>query len=190
MDVLIELFITFLKIGTLSFGGGYAAIGVIQSEIINAHHWIDLKTFSDIITISQMTPGPIGINAATFIGINMAGLVGGIVATIGFVIPSFIIVSILGEVYLRYGNLTIIKVVLQGMRPVIIGVIAAAGATLLVAAIFKGAAVSMQNLLPIQVLLVGFSFWYLVFKKQGSVITVMILAGVLNLVIDFVLKLM
>ncbi|WP_423364427.1 chromate transporter [Mycoplasma sp. P36-A1] len=187
--MLFDLFVSFLKIGLFCFGGGYASISLIQSEIINTHQWIDMKTFSDIITISQMTPGPIGINAATFIGINVNGLIGGVVATLGFIIPSFIIVSFLGYIYLKYGNLTIIKVVLQGLRPVIVGVIAAAGLALLVAAIFTNGVISKENFMPVQAFLFAISIYLLVKKKNLNIVVVMFSAGLINLVIVFLMKL-
>lgn len=90
--IFIELLLSFLQIGLLSIGGGYAALPIIQEQVVNLHGWLDMREFADILTISQMTPGPIAINAASFVGTKIAGLPGAIVATAGVVIPSFIIV--------------------------------------------------------------------------------------------------
>ena len=87
--ILFQLFLSFLQIGLFSFGGGYAALPLIQSQVIELHHWINMTEFTDLITISQMTPGPIAVNSATFIGLKMAGIPGAIVATLGVVLPSW-----------------------------------------------------------------------------------------------------
>lgn len=91
--ILIQLFLRFLQIGAFSFGGSYAAMPLIQSQIVDLNHWLDFSEFTDLITISQMTPGPIAINSATFVGIKIAGILGAIVATIGCVLPSCILVT-------------------------------------------------------------------------------------------------
>ena len=94
MNILVSLFLTFLKIGTFSFGGGYAMIPFMQREIIENHNWISNNVFMDIIGISQMTPGPVSINSATFIGFKVSGILGSVAATLGVVTTSFILVSI------------------------------------------------------------------------------------------------
>ena len=91
--IYIQLFLSFLQIGAFSFGGGYAAMPLIQSQIVNLHHWLDFKEFTDLITISQMTPGPIAINSATFVGTKIAGIPGAIAATLGCILPSCILVT-------------------------------------------------------------------------------------------------
>ena len=95
--ILIELFITFLIIGVSAFGGGYAVMPLIQNYIVDNHHWITMTELADITSLSQMTPGPIMINAATFVGIKVGGNLGGLIATLGAVLPSFILVLILGD---------------------------------------------------------------------------------------------
>ena len=90
--IYLHLFWSFFKIGMFSIGGGYAAMPLIQNEVVTLNKWLTLKEFADIITISQMTPGPIAINSATFVGIQVAGFPGAIIATLGCVTPSFIIV--------------------------------------------------------------------------------------------------
>ena len=90
-----QLFLSFLQIGLFSFGGGYAAMPLIQEQIVNIHGWLDMDQFTDLITISQMTPGPIAINSATFVGIRIGGIPGALVATLGCILPSCIIVTLL-----------------------------------------------------------------------------------------------
>ena len=97
--IYLQLFLAFLRIGAFSFGGGYAAMPLIQEEVVNHYHWISMADFTDLVTISQMTPGPIAINAATFIGLQMGGPLGAIAATLGNVLPSCIVVTIIALIF-------------------------------------------------------------------------------------------
>ena len=111
--IYLQLLWSFFQIGLFSIGGGYATMPLIQHQVVEIHGWLTMTQFSDIITISQMTPGPIAINSATFVGIQVAGIPGALVATLGCVIPSCIIVTTLAYVYYRYKGLTMV----QGIRP-------------------------------------------------------------------------
>ena len=93
--ILLKLFWSFFQIGMFSIGGGMAAMPLIQNQVVDLHQWLSLTEFTDLITIAEMTPGPIAINAATFVGIKVAGFSGAIIATIGCIFPSCVIVSIL-----------------------------------------------------------------------------------------------
>lgn len=132
MSLYIQLFLSFLQIGALSFGGGYAAMPLIQQQVVDIHGWLTLSEFTDLITISQMTPGPIAINSATFVGTRVGGLGGALCATAGCVLPSCILVSILAWFYLKYRSLSIIQDVLSSLRPAVIAMIASAGTAILV----------------------------------------------------------
>ena len=92
--IYLQLFLSFLQIGAFSFGGGYAAMPLIQAQVVDLHHWLSLGEFTDLVTISQMTPGPIAINSATFVGLKIAGFSGALCATFGCILPSCIIVSL------------------------------------------------------------------------------------------------
>jgi chromate transporter len=133
--ILIDLFITFLIIGISAFGGGYAVMPLIQNYIVDSRHWITMNELADITSLSQMTPGPIMINAATFVGIKVGGNVGGLIATLGSVIPSFILVLILGYLFAKHGNLHFIQNIMKGLRPTIVGLIAVAALTLFITSI-------------------------------------------------------
>ena len=85
--IYIQLFLSFFQISLFSFGGGYAALPLIQGQVVNVHHWLSMTEFTDLITISQMTPGPIAINAATFVGMKLTGMPGAVVATLGYITP-------------------------------------------------------------------------------------------------------
>ena len=123
MSNLIKIFLSFFKIGAFSFGGGYAMLPLIQREIVNSHKWITFKEFIDIIGISQMTPGPIAINSATFVGYKVNGILGSISATLGVVSFSFILVSIANHYIVKFKESYIMKAALAGMRPALIGLI-------------------------------------------------------------------
>lgn len=127
---LVKLFWSFFQIGLFSIGGGYAAMPLIQNQMVDIHQWITMTEFTDLITIAEMTPGPIAVNSATFVGTHIAGLTGAIVATIGCVLPSGVIVSVLANIYFRYQNINAIQGVLNGLRPAVVALIASAGASI------------------------------------------------------------
>ena len=109
---------------------------LIQHQVIDIHHWLTMTQFADIMAISQMTPGPIAINSATFVGTQVAGLPGAIIATLGCVLPSFAIVLVLAYVYYRYRGLSLVQGILDGLRPAVVAMIASAGISMLVLSFF------------------------------------------------------
>lgn len=123
----LELFLSFFQVGLFSVGGGLAALPLIQNQVVDLHHWLTLTEFTDLITIAEMTPGPLAINSATFVGIRIAGLPGALIATFGCILPACIIVSLLAWLYFKYKELTIIQGVLSGLRPAVVALIATAG---------------------------------------------------------------
>ena len=126
MDIIFKLFFSFLKIGAFSFGGGYAMLPFIQREIVTTNNWISMPEFMDVIGISQMTPGPIAINSATFVGYKIQGVCGSLAATLGVITTSFILVSIISKVLAKFKNSVVVKSALLGMRPVLIALILSA----------------------------------------------------------------
>ena len=128
--IYLQLFVSYLKIGFFGFGGGYAMLSLIQNEVVVQHAWMSNAEFADIVAVSQMTPGPIAINSATFVGLQLGGLPGALVATAGCVLPSCIIVLTLAYVYYRYRGLSMVQGVLAGLRPAVVAMIASAGVTL------------------------------------------------------------
>lgn len=135
-----ELFFTFFVIGIFTIGGGYAMLSLIQAKVVTEHNWIDEQTFTDIVAISQMTPGPIGINSATYIGysvIEQTGaphilcILGSFTATLAVILPSFIIVLALCRVYTRFRRNRIFEGVMAGLRPAVVGLIGAAAIILI-----------------------------------------------------------
>ena len=135
--IYLKIFWSFFQIGLFSFGGGYAAMPLIQNQVVEINGWLSMSEFADVITISQMTPGPIAINSATFVGIRIAGILGAIIATIGCVLPSCIVVLLLAFIYYKYRGLSTVQGVLNGLRPAVIAMIASAGVSLLIVALWK-----------------------------------------------------
>ena len=124
--IYLQLFLSFLQIGLFSFGGGYAAMPLIQDQVVTAHGWLSMPEFTDLITISQMTPGPIAINSATFVGMKIAGVPGAIAATVGCVFPSCVIVTLLARLYLKYRDMSLLQGILGSLRPAVVAMVAAA----------------------------------------------------------------
>lgn len=140
--IYLELFWSFFQIGLFSIGGGYTAMPLIQEQVVDLHPWLTMTQFADIISIAEMTPGPIAVNSATFVGIQVAGLPGAIVATLGCVFPSCVIVMTLAYIYYHFRSLNIVQGVLTGLRPAVIAMIASAGLSLLLLAMYG------QRILP------------------------------------------
>ncbi len=136
----LQLSYAFFKIGLFGFGGGYAMISMIQGEVVTRHNWLSASDFTDIIAISQMTPGPIGINSATYVGYvavvnagysHMAGILGSTISTLSVVLPSFILMILISRFFLKYQQHPAVKAVFSGLRPGVVGLLAAAALVLM-----------------------------------------------------------
>lgn len=182
--IYLQLLITFFQIGLFSIGGGYAALPLIQEQVVDIHQWLTMSEYTDLITISQMTPGPIGINAATFVGNQIAGLPGSILATFGCVLPSFVIVLILAYFYFKYKNIAIIQGILGGLRPVVVALIASAGLSIIILAFWGegGFSLKLEDLDFIAVGLFLVSF-FLLRKWKVNQITVMLGSGIIGMLL-------
>lgn len=122
-----HLWCVYLKIGLFGFGGGYAMLSLIQYEVVDKHHWLSLQEFTDVVAISQMTPGPIGINSATYIGYTVTGNVwGSVIATIAVCLPSFLLVLLISFFFARFKKNKYVAAAFTGLRPMTVGLIAAA----------------------------------------------------------------
>ncbi|MBR6538573.1 MAG: chromate transporter [Bacteroides sp.] len=138
--IFLQLFYTFFKIGLFGFGGGYAMLSMIQGEVVTRHGWITAQEFTDIVAISQMTPGPIGINSATFVGYSTlidAGytpamaVLGSATATFAVILPSFILMLIISRYFLKFQKHPAVIAVFSGLRPAVVGLLAAAALLLM-----------------------------------------------------------
>ncbi|MDR0546251.1 MAG: chromate transporter [Dysgonamonadaceae bacterium] len=130
--IYLQLFWTYLKIGLFGFGGGYALLSLIQHEVVEKYQWLSLQEFTDIVAVSQMTPGPIGINSATYIGYTVTGNVfGSITATVAVCLPSFVLVLLIAKTYQKFRSNPYIENAFKGLRPATVGLIAAAALLLM-----------------------------------------------------------
>lgn len=145
-----KLFFAFIQVGMFSVGGGYAAIPLIQDQIVNIHGLMTLEQFSDLITIAEMTPGPISINSSTFVGMQLNGIPGVLICTLGCIIPSFIICLLLAHVYYKYRGFGGIQVVLAALRPAVVALIGSAGLSILAIAVFRNGMASLANVQVIE----------------------------------------
>lgn len=184
--IYLQLFLSFLQIGLFSFGGGYAAMPLIQGQVVTAHGWLTMSEFTDLITISQMTPGPIAVNSATFVGLKIAGVPGAIVATAGCILPSCIIVTILAKLYLKYRTMDLLQGVLTTLRPAVVAMIASAGILILKNAFWgSGEAISLTGTEWSMVVIFGICV-LLLRKTKMNPIWVMVLAGVMKVGISVI----
>ena len=183
--MLIKLFLSFLKIGLFSFGGGYAALPLIQEQVVDINQWLSLNEFNDLITISQMTPGPIAINSATFVGTRIAGFPGAMATTFGCVLPSALIVGTISYFYKKYSDLDAISNVLYFLRPAIVSMILMAGISILRTAFFNTNTIAFNNLDWLMFIIFGLSL-FAMFKLKTDPIKIMLASGIIYLLISIV----
>jgi len=126
LETLSALFFTFWKIGSFAFGGGLAVLKLIEQDVVRANGWMTVAEFAELVALSEMTPGPIAINAATFVGVLVAGVPGAVVATLGVVTTSFILMTLLAKLVMRIKDHALAKAFFKGLRPVIAGLIVCA----------------------------------------------------------------
>lgn len=131
IGTLLQLFVSYLKIGFFGFGGGYAMLSLIHSEVVERNGWLTNGEFSDIVAISQMTPGPIAINSATYIGYEVAGVWGSIVATVAVCLPALTLMMLITRFFLKLHDNLYVKSVVAGMKPVVVGMIISAALLLI-----------------------------------------------------------
>ena len=164
--IYLQLFWAFFQIGLLSFGGGYAALPLISQQVISTYHWISQNTFTDLITISQMTPGPIAVNSSTFVGQYVAHLPGALIATLGCILPSCVIV-------------------LAYLRPAVVSMIAISGISILISSFFKESIIGISYL-RYHAMIVFVICLILLRKYKMNPILVMVLAGISEVVIQMI----
>lgn len=170
--ILLQLFWTFFIIGIFTFGGGYAVMSLIQSEIVMGRGWITETTFTDITAIAQITPGPIGLNCATYVGYEIAGIPGAALSSFAVVLPSFLIMLIVVRCYQKYNNTLIFGGIMNVLKPVVAGLIGAAAVCLIWDVSPDGIRIIAENFPDIRswgVFAIAFLVYY--FTKAGPIIT-------------------
>lgn len=144
--ICLELFYTFFTIGLFTFGGGYAMLPLIQEQVL-AHGWLSMEELVDFVAISESTPGPFAVNIATYVGAETAGVPGALCATLGVVLPSFLVILLVAKFYLRFKNSKAVSGVMYGLRSAVVGLIAAALFGMLATVFFHNVEVSWSNVL-------------------------------------------
>ncbi len=175
--IFLQLFWTFFKIGLFGFGGGYGMLSLIQMETVHNHHWLSSAEFTNIVAISQMTPGPIGINSATYCGFtavhntgmgNVLSVLGSVVATASLVLPSFVLMILISKIFMRYMKTRVVQSVFEGLRPAVVGLLAAATIMLMNKENF-GSPVDTTWQFIISVLLFAATFYGTMFVKINPI---------------------
>lgn len=182
--LLLKLFFAFIQVGMFSVGGGYAAIPLIQEQIVTIHHLMTMEEFSDLITVAEMTPGPISINSATFVGMRIAGIPGVLLCSIGCIIPSFIICLTLAHFYYKYRTVSGVQVVLGSLRPAVVALVASAGASILMLGLFQAELkdVVLGNLRYIELVIFVVAL-FLLRKFKLNAITIILGSGVVGTIV-------
>lgn len=184
MANLFKLFLAFFEIGLFTIGGGIASLPLIERIIVIQNNWITYDQFSHLVIISEMTPGPIGINASTFVGNTLAGFIGGLTATLGNILPSVIIVLILAKFYFKYRNLKVVNSILNGLKPTIVGLITYATIGIVLLALFNSRQLDLNefDFSFIKIILLTL-YLYILHNFQINPIYIIILSGGLGLVL-------
>ena len=188
--ILLKLFFAFIQVGLFSVGGGYAAIPLIQEQIVDIYGMMTLEEFSDLITVAEMTPGPISINSATFVGMRVAGIPGVIICSVGCIIPSFCICLILAHFYYKYRSVKGVQVVLSAMRPAVVALIASAGASILMLALFQSEILNLvvENFRIVEFVIFAVAL-FLLRKFKMNAITIILGSGVVGTIVYTVINL-
>lgn len=187
MSIFLELFLTFFKIGLFTFGGGYAMLPLIQEEVL-AHKWMEVEEIINFIAVSESTPGPFAINCATYVGMETGGVFGAICATLGVVLPSFIVILIVARFYKKFKESKIVSSVMTGLRPAVIGLIGSALVSMILTVFlpngFDFGGIVIPDLLVS--LAIAVVMTVLVFKKVHPII-IIVLSAVAGIASGFLL---
>ena len=188
MSIYLQLFLTFLKIGAVSFGGGYGMIALVREEVTK-NLWLTDEGFTNFIAVAESTPGPIAINMATFIGSSQAGFLGGLLATLGVVLPSFIIILLIASLLTNFLNYKGVKIAFFGIKPVICGLIIATGLTMFSSALFSFKTISdsfvfeYKSLIILGAILLTAYLYKKLLKKKPSAILLIIISAILGIIL-------
>jgi len=185
--IYLELFFAFLQIGAFSFGGGYAAMPLIQSQVIDKYGWLSTNDFSDLVTISQMTPGPIAVNMATYVGQEVNGVLGAFIATIGVILPSFLIILLIASILNNFIQNKYVQYFLKGIKAVTVALILATGVTLMLSAIginnIHDVSMKYTSIICIIIALVISILYKLIRKKKMNTILFIVLCAIIGIIV-------
>lgn len=185
MRIYLQLIISFLQIGLFSFGGGYASMPLLIEQAVVKHHWLSMSVFTDLFTISQMTPGPIAINGSTFIGETVKGFPGAVVATLACILPSVIICSVLAVIYVKYKDIDWMSRILRILRPAVVAMIAISGISILISAFFNHSHLAIKAL-RYHAIIIFIVCIILLRRFKMNAVLVMFLAGVAEVAFQYI----
>ncbi len=171
MSIYLKIFLVFTKIGLFSYGGGNAILPLIRQEVVINHLWLKSSEFTDLVAISQVTPGPIAINAATYIGYNVGGFWGSVLANLGIVLPTFIIMLLLTKVFIKFKHNKYVQNIFSGILPTTVGLIASAAVV-----------VSYGSFIDYKSILICVGVFIAAFKYKVSPIILLVISGVLGFI--------
>ncbi len=179
--ILFELFFKFFKIGIVGFGGGWAILPIIEREVVNNSHWLTPLEFNDLVAIAGSTPGPVAVNAATYIGFKMAGVFGAMAATMGVVTPPFLIILLISLALREYINAKVVRYLLLGLKGAVLGLLLVA-----LYSVFRGSMLNLHSTLP-KIVLLGITGFVLitVFVFKWHPMLSLILSGVIGVFAGF-----
>lgn len=181
--ILLTLFLAFFQIGAMAFGGGYAVLPFLDEVIVQKYAWLSSQEIVDIITISQMTPGPIAINAATFVGTKVAGIIGSLVATTANVMPQFILMMILSKLVFSKKKISFMDYIIRGLKPGMVALIFIATVTMIHNSIFDGATLGLNSLISATNItaLVTFVLGFILYKKGLGIIKIIMISAIVGI---------
>lgn len=180
--IYLKLFLTFLKIGAFTFGGGYAMIPLIQSEVV-AHSWLSSEALINFIAVSESTPGPFAINISTYVGMETGGFFGALYAVLGVVLPSFVIILIIAKCFTKFQNSKVVKASISGLRPAVVGLIATAILST-GKMVFFPAGISIANFAFISSVII-FGIMMILSLKKINPILIIVLSAIFGIVVGY-----
>ena len=179
--ILIDLFLTFMLIGIMTYGGGYSILPLVENLAVNEKEWLDMSELADIISISEMSPGPFSLNCSTFVGMKTAGLPGAVTATFGFLLPPILITLLLAYLYKKYNNLSVVKNIFSVLNACIIAILIYSAVNLLRSSVFDGDFTGGDiDYIGLGIFLLSFVMIH--FRKISPII-IMIIAAVLGILL-------
>lgn len=185
---LLTIFLTFIKIGAMCFGGAYAAIPIVEREVVYVNQWMSITEFSDLVAIDEITPGPIIINSASFVGMRLAGIPGAIAASLGCIVVPAITTIILIYVYRKYRDIKVINEAIYTLKCMTVALIMSTCLSILLNAFFPGKVISLDNT-DFLILAMGIAAFVIIRKYKPNPLFVMLAGGLINLIIRGFLKL-
>lgn len=179
--MLLQVFLSFMKIGALAFGGAYAAIPLVEKEVVLVQQWMSYEEFANLVAIDELTPGPIIVNAASFVGMHIAGIPGAIIATLGSIIPALVLALILVIIYKRYTKLSWLQTIINSLKCMAFALIFTTFISIASNSLFGSTQISFNNFNIFALIMVCFAF-YFINRKKTSPVLVMLICGIINVI--------